>query len=416
MSLMGDDERLRITDQLRQKVQALEAETVLRRSEERFRLFIDSVQDYAIFTLDEQGGVTGWNSGAERIKGYKACEVIGRNFSCFYPEEDIQNRKPQRLLGMAATQGRVEDEGWRVRKDGSKFWANVVITASRDEAGRLCGFTKVTRDITEKRQADEALLRINEELRNEVVERTAVQQKMNESEQSLRELSRHLLRAQDEERQRLGRELHDSVGQYLAVLKMGLDALKSDVHSEGNASRAAQHDKVMECIELADAAIKEVRIISYLLYPPMLEEMGLRTAIPWYLEGFSKRSGIEVALDMPPNVVRLPRDVELAMFRVLQEGLTNVHRHSGSTTAHVRVLVEDGEVILEVKDNGKGIPEDVLSSNSRLPGALGVGLRGMNERLRQLGGKLQVHSNGGGTTLRAFVRCRELESAGTALA
>jgi len=282
----------------------------------------------------------------------------------------------------------------------------VIITASRDEAGQLCGFIMNKPDITEKKQAHEALRKINEELRTEIAEKITVQRKMKESEQSLRELSRHLLRMQDEERQRLGRELHDSVGQYLAVLKMGLDSLKCDFPGESDAHQA----KVDECIELADQAIKEVRTISYLLYPPMLEEMGLRTAIPWYLDGFSKRSGIQVVLDIPPDPVRLPRDMELAMFRVLQESLTNVHRHSGSATAHVRVWLEDGTARLEVKDDGKGIPEDVLNSNTGPRSALGVGLRGMHERLRQLGGTLELHSKGGGTTVRAIVPCAELKA------
>ncbi len=134
------------------------------------------------------------------------------------------------------------------------------------------------------------------------------------------------MRSQDEERKRIGRELHDSVGQYLAVLKMNLDSIRSS----GMADRQTVAQQVGRCSDLAEQCIKEVRTISYLLYPPMLEEMGLRSAMLWYLDGFGQRSGIETRVDIPTDMPRLPRDVELVVFRVLQESLTNVHRHSGS--------------------------------------------------------------------------------------
>src|SRR5262249_23691520 len=155
----------------------------------------EAVQDYAIFMLDPTGHVRTWNRGAWRIKQYSAEEIIGKHFSIFYPEEDKRNGKPQWELEIALKDGRFEDEGWGIRKDGSRFWANVIITAVRDNAGKLVGFGKVTRDFTERMEAKEALAR---------------------SERSLRELSLHLLSTQDEERKRIGRDLHDSLGQYLA--------------------------------------------------------------------------------------------------------------------------------------------------------------------------------------------------------
>jgi PAS domain S-box-containing protein len=176
-----------------------------RQEAERFGLFINAVQDYAIFALDSQGHVSTWNAGAKRLKGYAESEIIGKHFSVFYPDEDIKAGKPGWELENAAREGRLEDEGWRVRKDGSRFWANVVITATRDQSGQLIGFTKVTRDFTERTQAQEDLRQANA--------------KLAASEKSLRELSLHLLRTQDEERKRIGRELHDSLGQYLAMLK-----------------------------------------------------------------------------------------------------------------------------------------------------------------------------------------------------
>jgi PAS domain S-box-containing protein len=269
--------------------QAYWREVAFRQDEQRFRLFIQAVKDYAIFTLDAQGHVSSWNEGAQRLKGYAASEIIGKHFSCFYPLEDIQGGKPQHELAVAMGEGRVEDEGWRVRKDGSRFWASVTITAIRDKAGQLIGFAKVTRDFTERIRTQEALQLANADLVAEVANRKSAEVKLANSEKSLRQLSLNLLRTQDEERNRIGRDLHDSLGQYLAVLKMNLDSLDSVLGS--NHGSAAE--QIALCIRLADDALKEVRTISYLLYPPLLEEMGLRSAIPWYLEGFSKRSNIQ---------------------------------------------------------------------------------------------------------------------------
>lgn len=359
---------------------------------DQLRLVVESAQDYAIFLLDPDGRVATWNLGAQRIKGYQASEIIGKHFSIFYPEEDLRSGKPQMELRVATEVGRFEDEGWRLRKDGTRFWANVIITALRDSFGILRGFSKITRDTTEKMLALEALRKSNKELREEVDRRTQAETKLQESERSLRKLSGHLLRMQDEERRRLGRELHDSVGQYLAALKMGLDSLDDGSDSQ-----------IQECVRMTDLCMKEVRTISYLLYPPMLEEVGLRSAIPWYIEGFSKRSGIQVTCNIDRNVGRLSRDAELAIFRILQESLTNVHRHSESPTAQVSLGLEDGTVCLQVSDQGKGISPSVLAPGGNSSNTLGVGLRGMVERMHQLGGSLELSSDERGTTVRARV-------------
>jgi PAS domain S-box-containing protein len=402
LGLSSVEERLRTIADLQQKNQSLENALRLRQSEERFRLLVEAVQDYAIFMLDPDGHIASWNPGAQRIKGYQAAEIIGRHFSCFYPPEDLQRGKPAWELQMAARDGRFEDEGWRLRKDGSRFWANVVITAVRDDAGHLIGFGKVTRDSTERMQTQEAL-------RHEITEKREAQKKLCESENSLRQLSRHLLRTQDEERRRIGRELHDSLGQSLAAMKINLDSLASIVGADDLAAQ-----KVAECVELAEASLKEVRTISYLLYPPMLEETGLKSAIPWYLDGFSARSGIHTTFEVRADLGRLGRDTELALFRVLQESLTNIHRHSGSRTAHIRLATEEQTAILEIKDRGKGIAPGPLEqpSGDRM-GTPGVGLRGMNERMLQLGGRLELISTEEGTTVRAVVPIDECSSAQT---
>jgi len=339
-----------------------------------FRLFLDQVTDYAIFLLSPTGEVASWNPGAERIKGYKTHEIVDRHFRIFYPPEDIADGKPERELELATANGRFEEEGWRLRKDGSRFWATVIITAVRDRDGRLLGFGKVTRDLTERKN----------------------------SEERMRELSGRLLKMQDEERRRLGRELHDTVGQYLSAAKMSLDGLASQEQFDEHETK-----NLADSVRMIERCIREVRTLSYLLYPPMLEETGLSSAIRWHLEGFSKRSTIQTTYEIPGDVGRLPQDVELALFRVFQESLTNVHRHSASKTAHVRLAVEHHQALLEIEDLGQGIPSHLLELNSDSLATLGVGIRGMRERVRQLGGQLEIFSSPEGTAVRASIPLKE---------
>ena len=395
--LDSEQERLRAIAEWQRKAFMFEQGTVMRQAEDQFRLLVEAVEDYAIFMLDPRGYVSTWNVGAQRIKQFEASEIIGKHFSCFYPEEDVRKGKPDWELVMAEKHGKFEDEDWRVRKDGSRFWANVVITALRNRKGELVGFGKVTRDVTEKMHAQKKLER-------EVAERRDAERQLCISEKSLRELSLHLLRTQDEERRQIGRDLHDSLGQYLAVLKMKLDSL-SLLFGQ---TRGPTAQDLVACVHLTEDCIKEVRTASYLLYPPMLEELGLQSAIPWYLDGFSSRSGVKTTFTVEAEVGRISRDAELALFRVLQEGLTNVHRHSGSETADVRLSVADGFCALEIADQGVGIPEPFLEGPGKEACAFGVGLRGMSERVRQLGGRLEVVSNDKGTILRAIVPTGEI--------
>lgn len=396
------DVQMRDIARLQQKTAALEKELEWRSHEERFRRFVEAVQDYAIFMLDTKGYVSTWNPGAQRMKGYKPGEIIGKHFSVFYPEQDNQSGKPAMELEVAAREGRFEDEGWRLRKDGSRFWANVVITAVRGEDGELLGFGKVTRDSTERMESQQAIDRANQELKKEVAERKLAEQRLAESEGSLRNLSLHLLRSQDEERRRIGRDLHDSLGQILTAIKMNLESLMPG---------RADSDRIARCVGLADNCIKEIRTMSYLLYPPMLEELGLRSAVPWYLDGFAARSGIHVNFDVSDKFGRLPRDGELALFRVLQEALTNVHRHSGTQIAHVRLFNEDGYSVLEVRDEGRGLPAKLAAGFSGDHHfSNGVGLRGMDERMRQLRGRLELSSTPDGTVLRASVPVENLRN------
>jgi len=252
-------------------------------------------------------------------------------------------------------------------------------------------------------QIYDGLLQTKRQLQSEVDARLQVEQRLRISEEALRALSADLLRTQDEERCRLGRQLHDGIAQYLAAIKMNLDLLRLDVrHVPGAAGQIA------DCVEFADRSITEIRAISYLLYPPMLEEMGLRTALEWYLHEFAERSKLVITLNVTSGLPRLPRAVELCVFRLVQEALTNVHLHSGSSTAQVFLAEEHGVFHAEIRDQGSGIPPVLLKSAEQSIGMLGVGLRGMDERVRQLGGKLDLSSAPTGVTLAATIPMKQV--------
>jgi len=223
--------------------------------------------------------------------------------------------------------------------------------------------------------------------------------------ESYRMLSARILELQDVERRKIARELHDSVGQYLAALKINLGRLQ---RREAGGTAQAQ-SKLSESLELADRAIDEIRTISHLLHPPLLDELGFHAAARWYAEGFAQRSGVQVELKLTENTKRLPRETELALFRVMQESLTNVHRHAKAKHVEIQLDSTDGEVILNLQDDGTGIPYEVLEG-FRAGEAGGIGLAGMRERLAELGGKLEVDSTSDGTRVCATLPTRESDA------
>ena len=232
---------------------------------------------------------------------------------------------------------------------------------------------------------------INRELQEEISERR-------QAEESLRELSTRLLRVQDEERKRLARELHDSTAQNLAALSMNLAVAGRDKSALDERSRLA----LDESVGLAERCSREIRSLSYLLHPPLLEEVGLSAALHWLVDGFSRRSGIAVELGMPESLSRLPMEVENALFRIVQECLTNIQRHSGSPSAWIRLARGSGGVSLEVWDAGSGIPVEILDRRGGVK-SLGVGLLGMRERVQQLGGTLEFESSQEGAMVRVAI-------------
>jgi len=222
--------------------------------------------------------------------------------------------------------------------------------------------------------------------------------------ESYRQMSAKILELRDSERRRIARELHDSVGQYLAGLKINLDQL--DGLEPVNAQKL-----VRETVELTDCAIQEVRTISHLLHPPLLEELGFLPAARWYVDEFGKRGQVKVSLFVDEPVDRLPKDVEIALFRVLQEGLTNVYRHAEAQSVDVRILCRDGHVTMTLADDGKGIPHNVLA-RFRAGAAPGIGLAGMRERLAEFGGTINVESSNKGAVIEVTIpthACKENE-------
>jgi signal transduction histidine kinase len=215
---------------------------------------------------------------------------------------------------------------------------------------------------------------------------------------ALQNLSQRLLKVQDEERRRVARDLHDSTGQTLAALKMGIAVLEERLKQNHCTS-----DVLSEIAALADQAIQEIRTTSYLLHPPLLDEAGFNSAAQWYVDGFGKRSGIKVRLDLATERERLPIAIETALFRVLQESLTNVHRHSGALEVSIRFQYQAETVLLEIRDCGRGIPKERLTRLREASSETGVGLAGMRERLTELNGKLEIESDRHGTSLRATV-------------
>jgi two-component system, NarL family, sensor kinase len=268
-----------------------------------------------------------------------------------------------------------------LRKDGTEFPMEVSL-ARLDNNGDTI-YTAIARDITERQRIQEELRRSHEDLEVRVEERTA----------ALRELACHVVKLEDEERRRIARELHDGTTQSLVALSAELIGLEKALRDPD----ATVLRKVRYSRELVKQSLDEIRTVSYLLHPPLLDELGLDTALRGYVEGFSTRSEIHVSLHLPPDLGELSRDIQLAIFRVVQESLANVHRHSGSRSASIHLTMTPAQLTLEITDQGCGMPPVLPISRA------GVGINSMRERIRQLGGRCEIESSGQGTTVRAIL-------------
>jgi len=384
------------------------SERALRESEERFRLLVQGVQEYGIFQLDPSGNVVSWNAGAARLMGYRAEEIIGKHFSTFYPKEDVLAGKPERNLAEAARAGKAEEEGWRIRKDGSRFWVNVLLTALRDAQGNLRGYAKLTCDMTERRDREEALqrakellelrveqravvlTRVNEELRGEIAERRYAEEQFKETLAQLRALAGRLQSVREEERASIAREIHDELGQACTAIKMDLALIGRKITKRQTQLRA----KIESSMRLVDDMIGTLRRISSDLRPRTLDDLGLAAALEWQGQEFEKRTGIKCHLVLPQEPLNLDPEKSTAIFRIFQESLTNVTRHAQATSVEARLEIEEDQLVFRVHDNGKGFdPEEAKAKKS-------LGLVGMQERALLLQGEVRIEGvPGSGTTM-----------------
>jgi PAS domain S-box-containing protein len=357
---------------------------------------LDAAND-AIIELDpEDDTVKYWNLGAEKLYGWTRAEAVNENINSLLKTVSVQPRGE--IKASLMRQGNWEGELIHIRRDGAQVYVASRSTLQRQNGRQPAIWLEINRDITERKKAEQELRKAEEqrriarelaysELEKQVRERTA---ELEQSNQQLRELSARLIRSQDDERRRIARELHDSAGQYLGAVSIALEMARRE---QDSATR-----KMEEAAEMAKGCAGEIRTISHLLHPPLLEELGLASAAQWYAEGFAARSGIQVQVEIPKQLDRLGNNVELVLFRILQEALTNIHRHSGSKTASIRIGADGQQAWLDVQDQGRGIPG--AASGEFRPG---IGITGMRERVKDLSGTLEISSDQSGTRVRAIL-------------
>lgn len=346
-------------------------EEALRSSEAQMRSILESVQDYAIFTLDELGRVTSWNEGARRLTGYTAEEIIGKSISIFYTPDDVQARKPDQEMATALETGRSEDESWRVRKDGSHFWANEIMTPLRRESGNLFGFTKISRDLSERR-------RVQERLEAEVLERTS----------QVRSLVTQLTISEQEERRRVSTILHDDLQQRLFGIIFQLSFLSDAFH---NTEAKTVDDLMTEINAAIQETVQITRDLSIDLSPPVLHNEGLLEAVQWLATQMKNRHGLEVEVRSTEALPATNEDLRVLLFQLVRELLFNVVKHAGVRQAMVTLGFAEGVLRIDVSDEGKGFEVPKQGENRRNS----QGLSRIEQRLQLFGGRVEIDSTPG---------------------
>jgi PAS domain S-box-containing protein len=339
---------------------------LLRRSEERYRNVLETQTELICRYLPD-GTLTFVNDAYCRSFGKKRDELVGRKFIEFIPEQS--RGAALKHLESLVVRPRVEAREHEVmRPDGSTCWQRWMYYAILDSEGRVIELQGIGRDFSDLKQAEE----------------------------SLQHLTARLLHMQDEERRRIARELHDSTAQNLFALTVKLAMFEQQCRSW----TPELEETLSECLALGEQTLQGVRALSYLLHPPLLDQAGLVSALRWYVEGFTKRCGINVDLLALQEIGRLPSEVETALFRVVQEGLTNIQRHSHSASASVRLEKSQNQIVLQIKDEGSRTLLKEATTQDDLPS---VGVGGMRQRIAHIGGRLEITSDGQGTILTTVV-------------
>jgi two-component system, chemotaxis family, CheB/CheR fusion protein len=375
-----------------------------RASEEYMKLVIESVKDYAIFTVSTDRRIATWNSGAERVFGYRESEIIGQSSDILFMPEDRNRGVPEMEMTTAEKEGRASDERFHLRKDGTRIYCSGVMAPLR--GGELKGFVKIAQDLSEQKRAHEELRRTRDELEHRVRERTFELERANEllrvqvkeraaAEERARALLRQVVTVQEEERLRIARDLHDQLGQQLTALRLNLELLSEDCRgNEKLKSRIALLKAAAETID------SEVDFLAWELRPSALDELGLIAAIERFIVEWSKHFGVTAQFHSNGmDGVRLAPKAEINLYRIIQEALNNIHKHAAAVRVDILLERRGKRAVLIIEDDGRGIEPEKLTAD----GAQGLGLIGMRERAGLIGGSLEIESTPGkGTTI--FVR------------
>ncbi|HET8610428.1 MAG TPA: PAS domain S-box protein [Burkholderiales bacterium] len=344
------------------------AERTLREREELNHQIVNAVKDYAIFMLDPVGRIRSWNAGAEKLTGYGPITAIGQPFSMLYPDDVEQ--PPENRLRIAAAMGQCEEEAWHVRRDGSRYCAESTITANRNEAGVIDGFSVVLRDMTERQMMQAALERSRDESRA---------------------LTRYVQSVREDEKSRIAREIHDELGSTLTAVRMDIRALSG----KRALVDTALHEKMNDMVALVDSAIRVTRRIATELRPTILDDLGLIAALRWQAGEYQKRTGILTTIEFNDPNVTVDKQRGIVFFRIFQEALTNVAKHAQAKNVRTRFdCIGSNYYVLTISDDGSGVPAGTLL------GPTSHGIRGMRERAEEFQGTFTIHSAPGeGTTI-----------------
>lgn len=369
----------------------------------KFRAVFDQSAIFAgIMNVD--GTVIDANQICLDACGYRKDEVVGRPFwETGWWRGELGVQEKLRVATKQAAQGNAyQEELPYVWADGTKRVVDFGLHPIRDDQGKVIFLHPTGTDITDRKLSEERLQKLTENLESEVRARTKELEERNadivRQSNLLRVLSRRLMEVQDDERRRIARELHDSAGQLLSVLSISLSGVARQV----KLTAPELGEQTEECNRIVEQLTQEIRTMSYLLHPPLLEELGLAAALDWYVKGLSDRSGMEIHLDIPKKFGRLPDELELVVFRVVQECLTNIHRHSGSKMASIRLSMQNGALTLEVTDQGRGMSAEKLAEI--VAHGSGVGIQGIRERLRPYEGNMHIQSGANGTTISVILQ------------